>query len=72
MCIRDRSDIAESLMHGDFLEKNESKPLKDSSVEGEKVQEGIDDQMEMESNPEQSPTENEASDSIDSGEPDES
>ena len=66
------SDIAESLMHGDFLEKKELKPLKDSSVEEEKFREGIDDQMEMESNPEQSPTENEASDSIDSGEPDES
>ena len=66
------SDIAESLMHGDFLEKKELKPLKDSSVEEEKLREGIDDQMEMESNPEQSPTENEASDSIDSGEPDES
>ena len=66
------SDIAESLMHGDFLEKNESKPLKDSSVEEEEVQEGIDGQMEMESNPEQSRTENEASGSIHSGEPDES
>ena len=66
------SDIAESLMHGDFFEKKELKPLKDSSVKEEELRESIDDQMEMESNPEQTPAENEASDSIDSGETDES
>ncbi len=66
------SDIAESLMRGDFLEKKESEPVKDSSVKKEEVREGIDDRIEMESNPEQSLIENEASDSIDSGEPDES
>ena len=66
------SDIAESLMRDDFLEIKESKPVEDSSVKKEEVREGIDDQIEMESNPEQSLIENEASDSIDSGEPDES
>ena len=66
------SDIAESLMHGDFLEKKELKPLKDSSVKEEELREDIDDQIEMESNPKQSLIDNEASDSIDSGELDES
>ena len=66
------SDIAESLMRGDFLEKKESKPGEDSSVEEEELREDIDDRIEMESNPEQSLIENEASDSIDSGELDES
>ena len=66
------SDIAESLMRGDFLEKKESKPGENSSVKKEELQEDIDDQIEMESNPEQSLIENEASDSIDSGELDES
>ena len=66
------SDIAESLMHGDFLEKKELKPLKDSSVKEEELRGGIDDQIEVESNPEQSPAENEASDSIDSAETNES
>ena len=55
-----------------FLRKKESKPVKDSSAKEEELREGIDDQVEMESNPEQSLIENEASDSIDSGEPDES
>ena len=66
------SDIAESLMRGDFLEKKESKPGEDSSVKEEERREDIDDQIEVESNPEQSLIENEASDSIDSGELDES
>ena len=66
------SDIAESLMRVDFLEQKESKPEKDSSVKEEELREGIDDQIEMESNPKQAPAENEASDSIDSGETDES
>jgi hypothetical protein len=66
------SDIAESLMRDDFLEIKESKLAKDSSAEEEELREGIDGQVEMESNPEQSLIENEASDSIDSGEPDES
>ena len=66
------SDIAESLMRGDFLEQKESKPGEDSSVKKEEFREDLDDQVEMESNPEQSLIENEASDSIDSGEPDES
>ena len=59
-------------MRGDFLEKKESKPEENSSVKKEELQEDIDDQIEMESNPEQSLIENEASDSIDSGELDES
>ena len=66
------SDIAESLMRDDFLEIKESKPVKDSSAKEEELREGIDGQVEMESNPEQSLIENEASDSIDSGELDES
>ena len=66
------SDIAESLMRDDFLEIKESKPVEDSSVKEEELREGIDGQVEMESNPEQSLIENEASDSIDSGETDES
>ena len=66
------SDIAESLMRDDFLEIKESKPVEDSSVKEEELREGIDGQVEMESNPEQSLIENEASDSIDSGELDES
>jgi len=66
------SDIAESLMRGDFLEKKESKLGEDSSVKEEERREDIDDQIEVESNPEQSLIENEASDSIDSGELDES
>ena len=66
------SDIAESLMRGDFLEKKESKPGEDSSIEEEELREDIDDRIEMESDPEQSLIENEASDSIDSGELDES
>lgn len=66
------SDIAESLMRGDFLEQKESKPGEDSSVKKEEFREDLDDQVEMESNPEQSLIENEASDSIDSGELDES
>ena len=66
------SDIAESLMRDDFLEIKESKLAKDSSAEEEELREGIDGQVEMESNSEKSLIENEASDSIDSGEPDES
>ena len=66
------SDIAESLMRGDFLDKKESKLGEDSSVKEEELREDIDDQIEVESNPEQSLIENEASDSIDSGELDES
>ena len=59
-------------MRDDFLEIKESKPEKDSSAKEEELREGIDGQVEMESNPEQSLIENEASDSIDSGELDES
>jgi hypothetical protein len=59
-------------MRGDFLEQKESKPGEDSSVKKEEFREDLDDQVEMESNPEQSLIENEASDSIDSGELDES
>ena len=59
-------------MRGDFLEQKESKPGEDSSVKDEDFREDLDDQVEMESNPEQSLIENEASDSIDSGELDES
>ena len=66
------SDIAKSLMRGNFLEKKESKPSKDSSIKEEELREDIDEQMEVEPTPEQSLLENEASDSVDSGEPDES